>query len=203
MRWSQTMSSPVCISPTLFRALCHRMISPFATLRLLASSLRFALHSQNGSHQAGLVQLVGSSQQVVPSSQIPPLASVFRFLYGQGHSCLRETTSCIMLTDVVYRYTGLVAAGCMILLGYDSSVFNSVQASENWKSAMDNPDPYMVGLVNTVYTVGGIVTGWFFAGPTVCCRANGSVGTLTDLHGILPIISLTTLAVDLAWASVA
>lgn len=58
----------------------------------------------------------------------------------------------------------------MILLGYDSSVFNSVQASENWKSAMGNPDTYMIGLVNTVYTVGGIITGWFLAGPTVSCR---------------------------------
>jgi hypothetical protein len=60
----------------------------------------------------------------------------------------------------------------MILLGYDSSVFNSVQASENWKSAMGNPDPYMIGLVNTVYTVGGIITGWFLAGPTVSCRSH-------------------------------
>lgn len=56
----------------------------------------------------------------------------------------------------------------MILMGYDSSVFNSVQASQNWKSAMGYPDPYMVGLINTVYTVGGILTGWFLSGPTVC-----------------------------------
>ncbi|KAK4103160.1 general substrate transporter [Parathielavia hyrcaniae] len=63
-------------------------------------------------------------------------------------------------------YAGLVAAGCMILMGYDSSVFNSVQASQNWKSAMGDPDPHMVGLVNTVYTIGAIVTGWFLSGPT-------------------------------------
>ncbi|KAL3487686.1 general substrate transporter [Aspergillus germanicus] len=63
-------------------------------------------------------------------------------------------------------YAGLVAAGCMILMGYDSSVFNSVQASENWKSAMSHPDAHMIGLINTVYTVGGIVTGWFLSGPT-------------------------------------
>lgn len=60
----------------------------------------------------------------------------------------------------------------MILLGYDSSVFNSVQVSENWKSAMGYPDPYMVGLINTVYTVGGIITGWFVSGPTVSFRVN-------------------------------
>jgi hypothetical protein len=67
----------------------------------------------------------------------------------------------------MFRYAGLVAAGCMILMGYDSSVFNSVQASENWKSAMSYPDAHMIGLINTVYTVGGIVTGWFLSGPTV------------------------------------
>ncbi|KAK4127165.1 general substrate transporter [Parathielavia appendiculata] len=63
-------------------------------------------------------------------------------------------------------YAGLVAAGCIILMGYDSSVFNSVQASQNWKSAMGDPDPYMIGLVNTVYTIGAIITGWFLSGPT-------------------------------------
>ena len=89
----------------------------------------------------------------------------------------------------------------MILLGYDSSVFNSVQASENWKSAMGQPDPYMVGLVNTVYTVGGIITGWFFAGPTVRCRPYMTPG----MDGLTLIMryytfSLITLAVDLAWA---
>lgn len=30
---------------------------------------------------------------------------------------------------------------------------------------------YMLGLLNTVYTVGGIITGWFFAGPLVCPTA--------------------------------
>lgn len=55
----------------------------------------------------------------------------------------------------------------MILMGYDSSVFNSVQASKNWADAMGHPGAHMIGLINTVYTVGGIVTGWFLSGPTV------------------------------------
>jgi hypothetical protein len=29
-------------------------------------------------------------------------------------------------------YISLVAAMCMVLYGYDASVFNSVQASDNW-----------------------------------------------------------------------
>ncbi|OLN81755.1 Quinate permease 6, partial [Colletotrichum chlorophyti] len=62
-------------------------------------------------------------------------------------------------------YVALVAAGCMILMGYDASVFNSVQVSPNWKDHFNHPDPYMIGLLNTTYTVGGIVTGWFFSGP--------------------------------------
>lgn len=84
----------------------------------------------------------------------------------------------------IRRYICLVAAGCMVLMGYDASVFNSVQNSNNWTKYFDNPvlitysldfeiyltylqNSYMLGLLNTVYTVGGIITGWFFAGPLV------------------------------------
>ncbi|KAK4033043.1 quinate permease 6 [Parachaetomium inaequale] len=68
--------------------------------------------------------------------------------------------------ELVYNwYVALVAAACMILMGYDASVFNSVQVSPNWKAHFDNPNAYMVGLINTTYTVGGIVTGWFASGP--------------------------------------
>ncbi|KAF9870662.1 hypothetical protein CkaCkLH20_11764 [Colletotrichum karsti] len=68
--------------------------------------------------------------------------------------------------QLVYNwYVALVAAGCMILMGYDASVFNSVQVSPNWKDHFNTPSAHMIGLINTTYTVGGIVTGWFFAGP--------------------------------------
>ncbi|KAL0941966.1 Quinate permease 6 [Colletotrichum truncatum] len=68
--------------------------------------------------------------------------------------------------QLVYNwYVALVAAGCMILMGYDASVFNSVQVSPNWKAHFNTPNAHMIGLINTTYTVGGIVTGWFFSGP--------------------------------------
>ncbi|CAK7236989.1 hypothetical protein SBRCBS47491_009824 [Sporothrix bragantina] len=62
-------------------------------------------------------------------------------------------------------YVALVAAGCMVMMGYDASVFNSVQVSPHWVAYFDTPSTYMIGLINTTYTVGGVVSGWFLAGP--------------------------------------
>lgn len=59
----------------------------------------------------------------------------------------------------------MVAAACMVLYGYDASVYNSVQGSKNWVAWMNNPDANEVGLINTVYTCGAIASGWFVAGP--------------------------------------
>lgn len=81
---------------------------------------------------------------------------------------------------------------CMVLYGYDASVFNSVQASTNWlayfnldavsihtlysldyrgdrpaKRLAKSTDSYELGLINTAYTIGAIVAGFFFGGPTV------------------------------------
>jgi hypothetical protein len=36
-----------------------------------------------------------------------------------------------------YRYISLVAAMCMVLYGYDASVFNSLQGSNNWLAYFD------------------------------------------------------------------
>ncbi|KAJ8111661.1 hypothetical protein OPT61_g5802 [Boeremia exigua] len=67
---------------------------------------------------------------------------------------------------LVYNwYISLVAAGCMVLMGYDASVFNSVQVSPNWVDHFDHPNNNMIGLINTTYSVGGIIAGWFFSGP--------------------------------------
>lgn len=55
----------------------------------------------------------------------------------------------------------------MVLMGYDASVFNSIQSSSNWKAHFGHPNPNMIGLINTTYTVAGIVTGWFLSGPLV------------------------------------
>ena len=53
----------------------------------------------------------------------------------------------------------------MVLYGYDASVYNSVQGSKNWVAYFDKPDPDLIGLINTVYTVGAIIGGFFFGGP--------------------------------------
>lgn len=35
------------------------------------------------------------------------------------------------------RYSALLAAMCMVLYGFDASVFNAVQASDNWLAYFD------------------------------------------------------------------
>ncbi|KAK3943302.1 sugar transporter [Diplogelasinospora grovesii] len=66
-------------------------------------------------------------------------------------------------------YISMVAAMCMVLYGYDASVFNSVQGSQNWLNWFGlnaKTDTYLLGLINTAYTVGAIVAGFFLGGPT-------------------------------------
>ena len=36
------------------------------------------------------------------------------------------------------RYISMVAASCMVLYGYDASVYNSVQGSKNWDNWFDH-----------------------------------------------------------------
>ncbi|KAL4886405.1 general substrate transporter [Aspergillus karnatakaensis] len=62
-------------------------------------------------------------------------------------------------------YLSLVAAACMVLYGYDASVYNSVQGSANWVAYFDEPDANLIGAVNTAYTVGAIFGGFFLGGP--------------------------------------
>lgn len=50
------------------------------------------------------------------------------------------------------RYISLVAASCMVLYGYDASVYNAVQGSDNWVAYFDNPDANIIGAVNTSYS---------------------------------------------------
>jgi MFS family permease len=63
----------------------------------------------------------------------------------------------------------MVAASCMVLYGYDASVYNSVQGSANWLAWFDHPEKntQLIGGVNTAYTVGAIAAGWFLGGPIV------------------------------------
>ncbi|KAL9083951.1 MAG: hypothetical protein Q9165_008294 [Trypethelium subeluteriae] len=62
-------------------------------------------------------------------------------------------------------YISLVAAACMVLYGYDASVYNALQNSDHWKAYFNHLSTEMVGAVNTAYTVGAIVSGFFFGGP--------------------------------------
>ncbi|KAH9987440.1 general substrate transporter [Xylariaceae sp. FL0662B] len=65
-------------------------------------------------------------------------------------------------------YIALVAAMCMVLYGYDASVFNAAQGSDNWLEWFDldiKEDANLIGLVNTAYTIGAIFAGWFVGGP--------------------------------------
>ncbi|KAJ6091384.1 hypothetical protein N7467_003353 [Penicillium canescens] len=62
-------------------------------------------------------------------------------------------------------YISLVAASCMVLYGYDASVFNSVQGSKNWVAWMNKPNANTIGSINTAYTVGAIFGGFFLGGP--------------------------------------
>ncbi|KAI5295956.1 hypothetical protein KEM52_006304 [Ascosphaera acerosa] len=55
----------------------------------------------------------------------------------------------------------------MTLYGYDASVYNSVQGSANWEEYFNHPETSgnIIGSINTAYTVGAIVGGFFFGGP--------------------------------------
>ncbi|KFY28521.1 hypothetical protein V493_02883 [Pseudogymnoascus sp. VKM F-4281 (FW-2241)] len=68
-------------------------------------------------------------------------------------------------TRVYNWYISMVAASCMVLYGYDASVYNSVQGSSNWVDYFDKPSANVIGAVNTAYTVGAIVAGFFLGGP--------------------------------------
>jgi MFS family permease len=63
------------------------------------------------------------------------------------------------------RYISLVAASCMVLYGYDASVFNALQNSKHWNAYFDQPGPNIIGAINTSYTVGAVVAGFFMGGP--------------------------------------
>ncbi|KAF7197064.1 putative quinate permease [Pseudocercospora fuligena] len=68
-------------------------------------------------------------------------------------------------TRVYNWYISLVAASCMVLYGYDASVYNAVQGSDNWVAFFNAPGAQIIGAVNTSYTVGAIVAGFFMGGP--------------------------------------
>ncbi|KAJ4390898.1 hypothetical protein N0V93_004497 [Gnomoniopsis smithogilvyi] len=70
-------------------------------------------------------------------------------------------------TRVYNWYISIVAAMCMVLYGYDASTFNSIQTQDNWLAwfGLTSDDVYLLGLINTVYSIGAIISGWFVGGP--------------------------------------
>ncbi|KAF2094505.1 putative MFS sugar transporter [Rhizodiscina lignyota] len=68
-------------------------------------------------------------------------------------------------------YISLVAASCMVLYGYDASVYNAVLGSKNWLAWFGkngtpiDPNSYLAATGTTAYTVGAIFGGWFMGGP--------------------------------------
>ncbi|AEO63125.1 cf4ba2df-35ad-4959-9b20-17687ac008be [Thermothielavioides terrestris] len=58
----------------------------------------------------------------------------------------------------VYNWhISLVAAGCMVLMSYDASVFNAAQISPNWLEYFDHP---LRGLLISSVTIVGIISGF-------------------------------------------
>lgn len=53
----------------------------------------------------------------------------------------------------------------MVLYGYDASVYNTVQGSKHWVAWFNKPGDAMIGGINTAYTVGAIIGGFFLGGP--------------------------------------
>ncbi|OBT70449.1 hypothetical protein VE03_00254 [Pseudogymnoascus sp. 23342-1-I1] len=62
-------------------------------------------------------------------------------------------------------YTSMVAASCMNLYGYDAAAFNALQGSANWRQHFHDPDPNVIGSVNTAYTIGCVISGFFVSAP--------------------------------------
>ncbi|KAL6874725.1 sugar transporter [Trichoderma novae-zelandiae] len=68
-------------------------------------------------------------------------------------------------------YISMVAAMCMVLYGYDASMYNSLQGSDNWLAYFyldTERDTYMIRFINTTYTISAIIAGFFLGGPFAC-----------------------------------
>ncbi|EAU39028.1 conserved hypothetical protein [Aspergillus terreus NIH2624] len=98
-----------------------------------------------------------------------------------------------------WSYISLVAAACMVLYGYDASVYNSVQGSDNWVAHFNDPGPNMIGAVNTAYTVGAIFGGFFLGGP-IADYAGRKMGMAT---GCVLVIAATFMQTWSPWHNIA
>jgi hypothetical protein len=50
-----------------------------------------------------------------------------------------EKSFLISLANVIGRYAAMVAAGCMVLYGFDAAIFNNVQVNKQWLAWFNNP----------------------------------------------------------------
>lgn len=88
-------------------------------------------------------------------------------------------------------YISLVAASCMVLYGYDASVFNALQGSDNWVAYFNDPDDYLIGTINTAYVVGAIVAG--FVGTFFLFRDLGMDLEVAVYSGGNPVLSANSM----------
>lgn len=90
----------------------------------------------------------------------------------------------------------------MVLYGYDASTFNSVQGSDNWLEwfNLTSDSTYMLGLINTVYSIGAIISGWFLGGPVVSIMV---LRISVYSQPLTPNARLIISDVEWAWVSVA
>jgi hypothetical protein len=95
----------------------------------------------------------------------------------------------------------------MVLYGYDASTFNSVQGSDNWLEwfNLTSDSTYMLGLINTVYSIGAIVSGWFIGGPVVSSSSFVTYGRPAYVITLRLTLNSrpTTSVVERAWVLVA
>ncbi|KAJ5612231.1 MFS sugar transporter-like protein [Penicillium lagena] len=71
---------------------------------------------------------------------------------------------------IVQNYlVAMVASCCMVEFGYDGTVFSSIQVLPTWVEYFNNPNPNLVGAINTAYSVCAIVFG-FFISPIIADR---------------------------------
>lgn len=95
----------------------------------------------------------------------------------------------------------------MVLYGYDASVYNAVQGSDNWVAYFNDPGANIIGAVNTSYTVGAIVAGFFMGGP-VADYFGRRVGMAAGAACVVVATLLVSRALDdltwkMLWADVA
>lgn len=111
---------------------------------LPAKSTAYTLpHGAFRSGSGGEARLIsGGSRAAFISSSSSPIPEA-------PHSSSSHLKPPIMVSKRVYNwYVSMVAALCMVLYGYDASVFNSVQGSDNFLEWINlgKDDTYMLGL---------------------------------------------------------